>query len=171
MFQKNLTIINIIWLVAIIGIVVTLANFSYKINRLAADIEIINEKISAGINAVNANNNNFASNQFLDSTTDSIPKNSTETELKITDSGFSPTELRINADKINIISITNSGKNYCSFEIKDLDIAIDSIAPGEIMNLVIDRNFPESKNYSFSCSCAAEGDDPQTFEGVLMVLK
>ncbi len=168
MSPKNLTALNAVWLTAIIVIIIALTNLNGKINQLALDIKAVNEKKSTEINP---NNGNFASEQTFEPATVSSPKDSAETELKITDSGFSPAKLEIDANKINVISITNSGKNSCSFEVKDLDIVIDLIAPGEIMDLVIGQEFSESKNYDFFCSCGAEDGDPQIFTGVLAVTK
>jgi len=156
MSQKFLLALNIISLVAIIGITANLTNLNNKINNLKTLPNVVIEN-----SAVDDKTNNKQPVQ--------IQKKIVDKNLEITDQGYSPSGVQIYGSQITVVKILNSGQNPHSFIINELDINIDPINAGETAEIVIDREFAESKNYTFYSN--AEGDDPQTFTGVLMVLK
>lgn len=90
-------------------------------------------------------------------------------ELSILDGAFLPTGFSINANQKTAIAIINNGESSHSFVIDELNINSGLIEPGQTKEIVIDRQFTESKNYVFYSNAA--GDDPQTFKGILMVTK
>jgi len=160
MSQKFLLALNIISLVAITGIIAVLSN-------LSNEIKTINDMVSGQVlsgNQVSA---------LAPAATPALPeekeRETANFAIEISDQGYSPAEIKISDDKITTIKTTNKGEKDHSLVIDGLNIDSGSISSGQSIELVIYQTFEKSENYTFYSN--AEGDDPQTFTGVLMVLK
>jgi len=162
MSQKFSLALHAIALISIFGVIIGLVNLNDKIDNLAQEKASVsaNGRIAA-LPAQNGNNNQFAP--------EVKPRTQATTKLEITDSGYSPTEIQIDGNKITTITIKNSTQVIHSLVIDELNINIEAIAPGEEVGLIIAQEFAEAKTYTFRST--GQGDDPQTFTGVLAVLK
>jgi len=154
MSQKFLLVLIIILFVATCGIGIALINLNAKIDSLAV---IGNPPISADNTPRQAQNSSAEE------------KKGASRELAITDEGYSPAGFQASAGETTVIKITNNGQKVHSFAIDELDIDSGLIDPGQTKEIIMNKQFAEPKNYTFHSN--ADGDDPQTFTGVLMVLK
>jgi len=155
MSQKFLLVLNLISLLVIFGIIATLVNFNNRISNLEMSLNI----------AIS----NIADNKENSNKPTQIQRNAINKDLKITDQGYSPSGFQIYSNQITTVTVLNIGELAHSFVIDELNIDSGIIEPGQIKEIIIDQNSAESKNYTFYSN--AEGDDPETFTGVMMVLK
>lgn len=162
MSQKFSLVLHAIALISVFGVIIGMVNLNDKIDKLAQ--ENAGGLVAANVIAPAAQNGN--DNQVAPQIE---PKPRAAAELEITDNGYSPAEIEIDGNKMTTITIKNSAQAIYSFVIDELNINIEAIAPGEEVGLVIAQEFAESESYTFRSN--AEGDDPQTFTGVLMVIK
>ena len=140
-----------------------------KISATAASIETRMAQVEAKLSEmaiITSNNNDRVSTPVAPVIR---TKEIVKINLEITDTGFLPADLEISADKISQISVTNSGQKSHSLVIDELNIDTDIIFPGETREFVIARDFNKPQAFTFHSN--ADGDDPQTFKGILMVTK
>ena len=150
---------NLALLVAVIGLTINMVELNAKIETLSLESSY-NNRLGVA---------NYSTNQIHNQSSSNTAKKKSNRDLIINDQEYSPSGIQVYADEITTLKITNEGERSHSFIIDELNIDIDSITPGESKEIIIDKEFAQSKSYIFYSN--AEGDDPQTFTCVLMVLK
>lgn len=144
--------LNLVLLIVVIFIITDLNSLKSKVDTLALSIIPSDKKAIPP----------FVQETVQKTTVDSR-------SIKITNAGFLPAGFQIYANKETTIQLENNTDSPHSFIIDELNINSGLIESGTIKDIVINSGIAQIKNYTFYSN--TEGDDPQTFKGVLMVLE
>jgi len=164
MDQKFFLFADLILFLLVLTVGVKTLHLESKIDFLAKSID------NANFAGIAGNNDAGKSSSDAKQAVEPVKPELVIKQLKITDEGYSPQEIRIeNNNAVTNIKLANSGKREHSFAIDKLQIGPMLIGPGESFEFFIDKPLDPMETYVFYSNAA--GDDPQTFKGILMVTK